>query len=533
MAEDLAQSVSSILHSAIPSPPKQHSSERTEEFAWKSFTLPSSDAERVMRHVRAMNERAEAFLQVPDLKRAAAVLLGYTQTNPDEKILILAPTIRDVQQMKTYMSGMNPIVITSKDTNNQRWNKWHAWRSKTQGVLIGTRFAALLIDESITSILLIKSGDSSHKNKDRNPRYDTRRLVRAMQTQFNTKKFSFDTVPSTDDLLHTNKIHILDWHDSTNPVVVDLNQERGQTSSSLLSHTVLEHIWNTRQEGTQALCILNKKGHGNLRICKDCQYRFSCTNCQTSLRITSHLMICPRCRTHNPIKTTCPGCQSANLIDIGWGNANAAKELKQLFPNAHIQICDAEHTERPVGDILIVTQWWLHNHFNPFEKTTLGAVIDLNADLSLHNGSPRAIEQVLQSLWIWRGVATQAQVPYVIQAASTPLIRAMLDQPHQVLSEELETYKSYQLPPYTRIVQISYKDSEKRKIEMALSQLQIQVEKTLPTASVNQTILPNPTTKQPQLTLEITIPTEEEAKLLTLFTGLSDHYIIDTDAFSR
>ena len=527
LAHDLAQSIPSILHAAIPTPPKQASSERAEDFSWKSFTLPSSDAGRVVRHVRAMNERANAFIQVPDLKRAAAVTLGYIQTNPDEKILILAPTIRDVKQMKTYMSGINPIVITNKDTNNQRWNKWATWRTKTQGVLIGTRFAGLLIDESITSIILIHSTDSGHKNSTRNPRYDMRRLTRIMQERFNTKRFLLDEIPSTDDLLQTNDVNILEWHDTLEPIIVDLNQERGQGANYMLAHTTLEHIWQAKNDGKQVLCILNKKGQGSLRMCQDCQHKLTCQRCQTSLKIADHFMVCNRCRSHTPLQTTCPSCQGTNLKDIGWGNTRVAKELKNLFPHSTVQICDADHTSAPNADILVVTQWWLHNQFNPFAKTNIGAVIHLNTDLSLHSNHPRTIEQTTQSLWTWRGVAAHARSPFIVQTTSAPLIQSMLQEPLNLLKDELQTYESYGLPPYTRMTSVTFKDDEPRKVELALTQLQAQIEKAIPQATIEQRF-----NAQEHL-IEVSVPIQQQEQLLTLFTALPDTYIIDTDAFSR
>ena len=138
LSHELAQSVSSVLYAALPTPPVRLSEKRNPDLSWLPLTLPTSEAQHVLRIVQTLANRGQAFIQAPDLRRATAVILGSLQKQPEQKTLILAPTVRDVRLVRSRLTGHTPLVITGEETERERFNTWQALRRLPYAVLLGT-----------------------------------------------------------------------------------------------------------------------------------------------------------------------------------------------------------------------------------------------------------------------------------------------------------------------------------------------------------------------------------------------------------
>ena len=227
LAHELFQSPATVLYSAFSHIPKSNDvREAKASFSWLPLTLPRSEAEIVVRLVRLMHERSQAFVQAPDIRRMTALILGYLQSSEKQKVLILAPTIRDVDLIRSRLSGLDPWIITGVESAVERFRRWRAFHRASSGVLLGTRTAGLMVDAAVTTIFLVRSGDSNHKQEDRNPRYDMRELVWDFHERFSANLFCFDVVARPQLLSQISASEMVSWPITQDERVIDLNKDR-------------------------------------------------------------------------------------------------------------------------------------------------------------------------------------------------------------------------------------------------------------------------------------------------------------------
>jgi primosomal protein N' len=308
LARDLAQSVSSVLYAALPRPPSREGIHVRPAFSWLPLTLPRAEAEHVARIVRTLTARGKAFVQTPDIRRAAAVVLGYLQMHPEQKLLILAPTVRDVELIRSRLTGVEPLVITGKERNNERFATWQTFRAQANGVLLGTRTALLAIDASVTSIFVLRAGDAGHKAADRNPRYDARRLVWQHHERFASNLFCLDVAPQSDTVHRFDELERVSWGVYPDAHTVSAAQEKTASAMQSVGYTAVQAIATCLAQNKRAVCVYNRKGAGELR-CADCLHRFACPDCRSPLGAFSHTMECARCRHKEPLVLRCPDCR--------------------------------------------------------------------------------------------------------------------------------------------------------------------------------------------------------------------------------
>lgn len=500
LSQDLAQSVSSVLNAALPTPPVRPGTKHRADLSWLPLTLPRSEAQHVLRIVQTLDTRGQAFIQTPDLRRASAVILGYLQKQPEQKTLILAPTVRDVHLVRSHLTGYTPFVITGDETDRERFETWQAFRSSSQGILLGTRTALMAIDSHITTIFLLRSGDKAHKQSDRNPRYDTREVVWQHRHAFNSNLFCLDVAPAPRTLARFTPTEQLNWGLYPQTHIVPISQERFASASTLLSHTSLEAIASTLRTGKSVLCVYNKK---------------------------EHWIECQRCQSKSLLNAHCPSCGATNLKTFSCTNQDIAKELIRLFPNHRVGFVDKEHPSVEQADILVVTTFFYEAIFDPFHASNYGLIIHLTTDAPLYQERVAAIEDILHDVWQWAWIGFGYRAPVVIETSSQDLIAQVLEKPFAIALDELHARERFHLPPCYRWSRIVLKEQERRRAEAAMTTLGEEIAQ-IP----NSIIHPFTWNKHQHLVLECGVPTESMPVLLGVFTRLPDRYIIDTNVLS-
>lgn len=500
LSHELVQAPASLMYATLPTPPSRPSQPPRGDISWLPLTLARSEAEHVVRIVQTLTNRGQAFIQTPDLRRAAAVILGYLQKQPDQKVLILAPTVRNVQLIKSHLTGFTPLVLTGEETVKERFEFWIEFRRQSHGVLLGTRTALMTIDSSITTIFLLRSGDINHKSRDRNPRYDARELVFEHRKAFGSNVFCLDVAPAPSTLWRFDETQRLNWGTYPSVQIVNVNQERGGSPSEILTHSSLQAIEATLENRKQVVCIYNKK---------------------------DNWMECLRCQSRSLQATHCPDCGWTNLKTYSHNNQDIARELARLFPEHTVAVIDKEHPELVSADMLVVTAFYYEAHVDPFRKSNVGLFLHLTADAPLYASGASATEELLRDLWQWAWLAFGARAPFVVETASEDILREVIGHPFDVARCELQARERYHLPPFFHWSRVVYKDTETRQANVAMTTLSEQISR-LSEAIVH----PLSTTKQGLVTFDCGVPLEKIESLLQIFSALPDRYIIDTNALS-
>lgn len=497
LSHELVQAPASLMYAVLPTPPTRPSRPTRTNISWLPLTLARSEAEHVVRIVQTLASRGQAFIQTPDLRRATAVILGYLQKYSEQKVLILAPTVRDVHLIKSRLTGFTPFVLTGEETQTERFEIWSDFRHQPEGIMLGTRTALMTIDSSITTIFLLRSGDINHKSRDRNPRYDARDLVFKHRKAFGSNVFCLDVAPVPSTYWRFNEAERLNWGTYPNVHIVNVSQERGASESELLSYSSLQSISAALENRKQVVCVYNKKGNW---------------------------MECLRCQSRSLQAAHCPNCGGTNCKTYSHNNQDIARELSRLFPEQAVVVIDKEHAKLVSADMLVVTTFYYETQVDPFRKNDIGLVLHLTADAALYAAGVCATEELLRDVWQWAWFAFSARAPFVVETASEDLLREVIDHPFDAARGELQARERYHLPPFYRWARVVYKDKETRRANVAMTTLCEQIGRL-----ADAIVHPLGTTKQGLVTFDCGVPLDRIEPLLQIFTALPDRYIIDTN----
>ncbi len=526
LAQDLFQSPATVLFSAFPQLPKKEDALNVSpSFSWLPLTLPRSEAETIVRLVTQLKERSKAFVQTPDIRRCTALILGYIQGTEKQKVLLLAPTLRDVEQIRSHLSGLEPFVITGEETSIERFKRWKAFHGASSGLMLGTRTAGLMMDSTITTIFLVRSGDVNHKQEDRNPRIDLRELAWNVHEQFSANLFCLDVVARPQTFSRFSPAEILGWPMTSKAQVIDINKDPQGRHRSITYQA--EQLIQERIAQGRVLIVHQQKGIAKLILCHACGHRPLCPTCETSLTAFSHTLSCAMCHHKEPMILRCPECQSTELIRVGPGNQEVAQEVKKLFPDSSVSIVDRDHPSDDGARIVIVTSFFLEQVYDPFRPGSFSLVLLTNADTPLYGDHPSALESLTHELWQWRWLAHTAHATFLVQTGSPSLILKALEDTETLLKEDLASREFYHLPPFYQWLRITLKEDEPHKAQLEMTQLKQRLSEIPDVRFGALTTLPHE-----GVALEFGVPTQEKKRLHALFTSLPDRYIIDTGLFS-
>jgi primosomal protein N' len=526
---DLAQAVPSILHAALPSPPKREATPSLVESP-KKLTLPNREVKSVSHIVRECQRRRRAFVSVSDLRRMTAIIAGYASKQPDEPLMVIAPNTRDARLVADHLAHLSPVLLTSDETNNMQFAGWRAFRNGNNRVMIGTRLASLHTHPNIGAYFLLKSSHRNHRQWDRNPRYDSRIVAWQLHEKMHAKLFFMDVESRADDMAHFNLTNRLELFRKQVPDIVPMNKERPTAPHPALGSRTVTAIEQALQNDKMVLCGYNKKGKSGRLRCEDCGHVFDCEDCQGPFVVYEKTLRCHRCGHRRAMPADCPNCTGKDLRPRGFGNESIQQALQELFPAAEVVLCDKEHPNTEVlstSDIIIATTYYLENEFNPFDPPNAGVVAQLDVDTPLYEPTFRAKEQAIINFERWRGVAHACNATFVAQTDQRELFQEFLEQPETVWKEELEMRTAYHQPPARRWFRIHYRDEEQRKSEVAIHKVLKTIKNDFPEA-----IVYGPKqAKRPGLEIEVGIKAENVHEMLTICKDLKDAYIIDTHAF--
>ena len=406
LAQDMVQSVPSLLHASLPAFPKREKAAARKTFEGRPLTIPADEVAALSEATAQMAALSRAFLFSPDLRRSAAIISAYRKLRPDIPIQVIAPHVRDAELLRASLAHLSPFFLTGEETPLKRFRTWAAYRESANGILIGSRLAALLPHPSLGAVFLIRSSHQDQKQADQNPRYNARLASELLSRHLKASLYFLDAAPRTDDLLLFPEAQFLRPLSLPNPTVADLAKERLVSPHPILTSTAMQAILETFGQGKRVLCIFNKRG-----------------------------------------------ADQKSVINI----------LRRLFPKNTVagldkEIGATEETKR--ADILVATHYYLESVFDPFSPELFGLVLVLQADLPLFSQTCRSLEQALGSLAEWQGAAFAMRAGFAFQTESAALLTPFFDRPLAMLKKDLEQRADYQEPPCCRYLTLQAKEAD-------------------------------------------------------------------------
>jgi primosomal protein N' (replication factor Y) len=221
--------------------------------------------------------------------------------------------------------------------------------------------------------------------------------------------------------------------------------------------------------------------------CEDCGWVPKCVNCAVSLTYHQfrHALVCHYCGYKESLPNECPTCSSKRIQTVGYGTEKLEEELNLQFPEAIVQRMDLDTTRSKTGYETIIEQFEKGetNILVGTQMVTKGLDFDhvslvgvFNADRMMHFPDFRSHERAYQLITQVSGRAgrREKQGKVVIQTSSPdhPVLLFILKNNYEQFYEnEIRDRQQHYYPPFTRLIEITTKHTDKKMVRQASHQL--------------------------------------------------------------
>lgn len=428
------------------------------------------------------------------------------------QVLLLLPeialTTQIVQRLKK-MFGSEMGVYHSRFSDNERVEVWNGVLTGKFRFVVGVRSSVFLPFDNLGLIIVDEEHDASYKQQDPAPRYQARDVALMMAQLHHAKVLLGSATPSAESFYHATQgryglVNLNQrFGDAQLPEIVfaDLGEERKRkTTKGEFTSTLLRAIGETIEKNEQVILFQNRRGYSPLVQCEDCQWVPKCINCAVSLTYHQyrHALICHYCGYREDLPAQCPTCSSKRILTLGYGTEKLEEELKFHFPNANVQRMDLDTTRSRTGyetiieafekgetQILVGTQ--MVTKGLDFDRVSLVGVFD--TDRMMHFPDFRSYERAFQLIMQVSGRAGRREKrgTVILQTANPKheLFRYIANNSViDFMNDQLRDRHTHLYPPFTRLIDITLKHTDKKVVSAAATQLVNVLRKELPTIKI-------------------------------------------------
>jgi len=395
--------------------------------------------------------------------------------------IILVPEIALTSQLLSEFSNhFNDLLIThSKMTESARHIVWsEALESTKPRVVIGPRSALFTPLKNIGVIIIDEAHEPSYK-QEQSPKYSALRVATMLGRFHNSKVIFGSATPNVIDRYLAEKsdrpiltLTKIARTGSIPPLVtlIDMTKRTNFNSHRFFSKQLIEQITKTLEIGKQILIFHNRRGSTSTTLCEKCGWTAECPKCflPLTLHVDNNHLRCHICGYNTNVITSCPICNSINIIHKGIGTKLIESELNKLFPSANIARFDADNlTDEALNaryhdlysgiiDIAIGTQIIAKGLDLPHLRTV--GVIQADTGLALPDFSSNERTFQLLSQVIGRVGRNEHQTQVIVQSyqPTHPSITSGLKQDYESFYNYTISERQRGLfPPFTHLLKLT------------------------------------------------------------------------------
>ena len=406
-------------------------------------------------------------------------------------VLFLVPEIALSRQLEDRIAAVFPDVqVFHSGVSAARRSQVASYvRKSGQYLVLGTRSALFLPHHNLGLIIVDEEHDTSYKQDAPAPRYNARESAIMLGVIQKAHVVLGSATPSLESLYNAEngrfvKVDLKErFHagEEAEIRIIDTvaeRRKRGMTGS--FSRKLLQEITDALDAGGQVLVLRARRSYAPSVQCTECGQIPRCTHCHVpmSLHRNPDRLVCHYCGHTEPYTGHCPSC-NGELQPLGAGTQKVEEELTTLFPDRRIARPDGDtpDTEEASiirsfaeGDIDILVGTQIITKGFDFDGLSLVAV--LQADSLVGQQDFRADERAFQLLEQFRGRSGRRGKPgrIVIQTREPEHpVYARLNGTGD--ADLLAERKLFGYPPYTRLVHISLKDSNEKRLDFLSKEL--------------------------------------------------------------
>lgn len=403
-----------------------------------------------------------------------------TEMQKGNQALIMLPEIALSQQIIERFSerfGIEVAVWNSKITKAQKKRILRGIIKGEIKIVIGARSALFLPYKKLGIIVVDEEHDPSYK-QDQGILYHARDMAVLRSSIDKCKILLVSATPSIESLYNVKngKYDLVElksrYNNATLPDVKIVDMKKQSLAKNCwLSKPVITAIENNIKKKEQTLIFLNRRGYAPLMICKNCEYRFYCKSCSSSMVVhkSNQRLECHHCGYLSVIPTSCPECNEEESLTLcGPGIERIEEEVKRYFPDQNIflaskeQISSQEQVQNLLKnmesnniDILIGTQITTKGYH--FPNLTLVVVVDV--DSGFFGDDLRASERTFQLLKQVGGRAGREEKKGTVllqtYCKNHKMVKALANNEEEIfIEEEISSRNISHMPPFTKMASL-------------------------------------------------------------------------------
>jgi len=403
----------------------------------------------------------------------------------------IALTSQIIRRLQKHFGGYIAIYH-SKFNPNERVEIWNKVKNGETKVVLGARSSLFLPFKELGLIIADEEHDPSYKQQEPAPRYHARDAAIYYASLFKAKVLLGSATPSIEsyDNCEQHKYSLVRLAERFGQVelpqieIIDLKKvptkEKGKIA---LTPALLSAIEISLQQKKQVILFQNRRGYSPYLICNTCGWIPQCQHCDVTLTYhkAKNKLSCHYCGTSYPVINTCAACGSHDFTQKNFGTEKIEELVAEQFPEAKIARMDYdsvkgknEHDaliklfEQQRIDILVGTQMVVKGL--DFEHVNLVGIVDADGilnftDFRVNERAFQLMEQVSG-----RSGRKDGKGTVLIQVSNIhhPVLQFVKEHDfRQLFAFEIGNRKQFDYPPFTRLIQVTFKHKEKHIAEEA------------------------------------------------------------------
>lgn len=411
------------------------------------------------------------------------------QIDQGKQVLYLLPEIALTTQIIARLHkifGDSFGVYHSRYSDNERVEVWQKVLNKEYQFVVGVRSAVFLPFSDLGLIIVDEEHEPSYKQFEPAPRYHARDAAIYLSTLHKAHTLLGTATPALETYQNAldGKFGIVEldsrYGESYQPKMEFANVSRERKQRKLkgnFTSVLMEAIQESLDKKEQVILFQNRRGYASHITCDNCGTVPKCPNCAVSLTYHQYnnKLVCHYCGYNQSMYSDCLSCGSKELRNVGYGTEELEEEIKLLFPQTIVQRMDLDTTRSKYGyqriieefeegniDILVGTQ--MVSKGLDFDRVNLVGIFD--TDRMIHFPDFRSHERAYHLITQVSGRAgRKSRNGKVIVQTNDPdqelLQRARNDNYKAFFQWEILERERFYYPPFTRIINITFKHREK------------------------------------------------------------------------
>jgi len=288
--------------------------------------------------------------------------------------------------------------------------------------------------------------------------------------------------------------------------LVNLSQDKSKINP-YLSNTLLEKIEDSLTKKKKIILYLNKRWEYSSLICNSCNFLYKCPNCDISMSVHKYpeSIICHICNLTTTIPVKCHKCTKTTLSKVWIWTQQIEDSLNTYFSNPspsgdfpwkekklnkkiNIFRFDTDTVKNKTeksnalenlekADIII----WTKMITTGFNFTWIGLiwVILLEQELLIpkYNTEEKVYSNIKQLLWRWNRNWEITDILIQTFIPDNDIIKSITESNYKdFFIKTLEERKIFNYPPYTEMLTLEYRHSDKTKAKAFIDKLKVKLD---------------------------------------------------------